>query len=268
MTTTMNTIETPREHYSTTAIRVRKLTKTFGDNHVLRGVDLDITKAQVVTILGKSGSGKSTLLRCLNLLEAPTSGLIEVHGNPIFDNGTLKRRRDMAKYRREMGMLFQNFNIFPHLTVAENVAMPMISGGHVPEKQAYTRTLELLDEVGLRDKALALPKTLSGGQQQRVAIARALGSQPDILLFDEPTSALDPESTNDVLRMIKRISHTGMTMVIVTHELQFAEDISDVVIFMADGVIAEQGPPHHTMRNPQHPAAQAFFKEHRARASR
>ena len=249
------------------AIRVRDLKKTFGDNHVLRGVDLDVARGQVVSILGKSGSGKSTLLRCLNLLETPTAGRIEIHGTPIYDNGVLKRRRDMARFRREVGMLFQSFNIFPHLTVAENVAMPMINGAKIPEREAYIWTLELLDEVGLRDKALALPSTLSGGQQQRVALARALGSQPDVLLFDEPTSALDPESTQDVLRMIKRISQTGMTMVIVTHELQFAEDISDVMIFMSDGVIVEQGQPHDVTGHSQHPAAQAFFKEHRRRST-
>jgi polar amino acid transport system ATP-binding protein len=251
----------------TPAIRVRQLQKRFGDNHVLRGVDLDVDMGQVVSILGKSGSGKSTLLRCLNLLETPTGGRIEIHGTPIYDNAVLKRRRDMATFRREVGMLFQSFNIFPHLTVAENVAMPMIDGGKVPERKAYVRTLELLDEVGLRDKALALPQTLSGGQQQRVALARALGSQPDVLLFDEPTSALDPESTQDVLRMIKRISQTGMTMVIVTHELQFAEDISDVMIFMSDGVIVEQGAPHEVIGDSQHPAAQTFFREHRRRST-
>lgn len=249
------------------AIRVRNLTKSFAELKVLRGVDLDVSPGQVVSILGKSGSGKSTLLRCLNLLETPGGGQIDVHGTTIFHDGVLKRRRDMAKFRREVGMLFQSFNVFPHLTVSENVAMPMIQGGGVPQREAYTHTLELLEEVGLRDKALALPKTLSGGQQQRVALARALGSRPDILLFDEPTSALDPESTQDVLRMIKRISQTGMTMVIVTHELQFAEDVSDDMIFMHEGVIVEQGPPRDVVEKCTHDAAKTFFREHLRRSA-
>ena len=221
-----------------TIIEIKNLHKYFGKNKVLKGIDLDIKKGEVVVIIGPSGSGKSTFLRSMNLLETPTKGVISFEGVDITD-----KSNDIFKMREKMGMVFQQFNLFPNMTVKENITLSPIKTKGVSKADAEAKAMELLEKVGLEDKADAYPYQLSGGQCQRVAIARALALNPKILFFDEPTSALDPELTGEVLKVIKSLADLDITMVIVTHEMEFAKNISDRVIFMDKGVVALEGTP-------------------------
>ncbi|MCH4172608.1 MAG: amino acid ABC transporter ATP-binding protein [Lactobacillus sp.] len=240
----------------TSKIKVQDLKKNYGENHVLKGIDLDVQNNEVVVIIGPSGSGKSTLLRCLNRLEAPSSGSIVVDDVDISDP-----KADINKVRQNIGMVFQHFNLFNNLSVSENITLaPMELKGETKE-QAQTQAKKLLETVGLADKFDAKVQSLSGGQQQRVAIARALAMNPDVMLFDEPTSALDPEMVGDVLGVMKDLAKQGMTMVVVTHEMGFAKEVADRVIFVDDGKILEQGKPDAIFSNPQNPRLQDFLNK-------
>ena len=227
-------------------IEVKNLEKSFGKNHVLRGINETINEGEVVCIIGPSGSGKSTFLRCLNLLEQPTSGEVILDGEKINAPD-----RDIDKIREKLGMVFQNFNLFPHMSVLDNITMAPIKVKGQARGEAEEEARRLLDVVGLLDKAEAYPSSLSGGQKQRVAIARALAMKPEIMLFDEPTSALDPEMVGEVLAVMKQLAEDGMTMVIVTHEMGFAREVADRVLFIDGGVILEQGTPEEIFGNPQ-----------------
>lgn len=240
-------------------VRVTGLWKSFNEIEVLTGVDLEVTKGEVIALMGRSGSGKTTLLRCLNLLEVPDRGVVEVAGQRAFDDRIVLSRKDLVRYRRRIGMVFQSFHLFPHLTAVENVMLPLIRGLGVAPDPAAATALTLLSRVGLSDKIRNLPEQLSGGQQQRVAIARALALRPVALLFDEPTSALDPESTQEVLAVMRELSSEGMTMVVVTHEIGFARDAADRVVFMAQGAIVEQGTPTDVIDHPRDPRARDFM---------
>ena len=237
-------------------IKVGNLHKTYGDNEVLKGIDLDVAKGEVVVIIGPSGSGKSTFLRCLNLLEQPTGGTIEFEGKNLLDKST-----NINQLREKMGMVFQSFNLFPHMKVLENLTISPIQVKKEKPEEAKARALDLLKQVGLADKASAYPASLSGGQQQRVAIARALAMQPDVMLFDEPTSALDPEMVGEVLAVMQDLAEKGMTMVVVTHEMGFAKEVADRVIFMDQGIIQEEGTPEAIFDNPQNPRTQDFLRK-------
>ena len=237
-------------------IQVQHLGKAFGDLNVLKDINVDIYKGDVVCVIGPSGSGKSTFLRCLNRLEEPTSGKILFEGVDITDPKT-----DIDKHRQKMGMVFQHFNLFPHLTVKKNLELaPSLL--KLKDKEAISkRADELLARVGLADKANVYPKSLSGGQQQRIAIARALAMDPDVILFDEPTSALDPEMVGEVLELMKELAHTGITMLVVTHEMGFAREVSNRVIFIDEGRIQEDEPPQELFTNPKHPRLKAFLSK-------
>ena len=237
-------------------IKTVNLHKSFGDLHVLAGVNETIHKGEVVSIIGPSGGGKSTFLRCLNLLEKPEKGQIFVGGQDITAKNV-----NIDIYRQKMGMVFQQFNVFPHLTVAENITLAprLLKGKSQAEAEAMAK--DLLARVGLLDKYDQMPGNLSGGQKQRLAIVRAMAMEPEVMLFDEPTSALDPEMVGEVLDVIKELVKTGMTCVIVTHEMRFAEEISDRVLFIADGNILEEGSPAEVFHNPQHPRLQEFLKK-------
>jgi len=237
-------------------IKTVDLHKSFGSLHVLAGVNETIRKGEVVSIIGPSGGGKSTFLRCLNLLEKPEQGQIFFAGEDIT-----AKNANIDLIRRKMGMVFQQFNVFPHLTVAENITLAprMLKG--MSQADAENLAKELLARVGLLDKYNEIPGKLSGGQKQRLAIVRAMAMEPEVMLFDEPTSALDPEMVGEVLDVIKELVKTGMTCVIVTHEMRFAEEISDRVLFIADGNILEQGPPAEIFHNPKHPRLQEFLKK-------
>ena len=237
-------------------IDVKKLEKAYGSHCVLKGIDEHIEKGEKVVIIGPSGSGKSTFLRCLNLLEQPTGGTITFEGVDITDP-----KNDINKMRQKMGMVFQQFNLFPHLTVKENIKLAPVKLGLMSQEEADKRALELLARVGLPDKANAYPKQLSGGQQQRIAIARALAMNPVVMLFDEPTSALDPEMVGEVLNLMKELADEGMTMVVVTHEMGFARSVATRVLFMDGGVIAEQNDPETFFTNPQHPRLKEFLSQ-------
>ena len=237
-------------------IDVKNLHKSFGNHEVLKGVNEHIEKGEKVVVIGPSGSGKSTFLRCLNLLEEPTGGEIIFEGQNITAKDT-----DINLVRRRMGMVFQQFNLFPHLTVKENIKLAPVKLGLMSQEEADKRALELLARVGLPDKANAYPKQLSGGQQQRIAIARALAMNPDVMLFDEPTSALDPEMVGEVLNLMKELADEGMTMVVVTHEMGFARSVATRVLFMDGGVIAEQNDPETFFTNPQHPRLKEFLSQ-------
>ncbi|MGM0124123.1 amino acid ABC transporter ATP-binding protein [Enterococcus sp. AZ194] len=237
-------------------INIKNLHKTFGKNEVLKGIDLEIKSGEVVVIIGPSGSGKSTFLRCLNLLEQPTDGVIEFEGQNIVAKGN-----DIDKLRQKMGMVFQNFNLFPHKSVLQNLTISPIKVKKESPEQATEKALALLDQVGLRDKADSYPAKLSGGQQQRVAIARALAMNPDVMLFDEPTSALDPEMVGEVLAVMQSLAENGMTMVVVTHEMGFAREVADRVIFMDAGIIQEEGTPEEIFGNPTNPRTQDFLRK-------
>lgn len=247
-------------------ISVRNLHKTFGTHTVLRGIDLDINKGEVVVILGPSGSGKTTLLRCLNALEWPKQGTITFAGEPPLhmDFADPAAKKSVLALRRKSGMVFQQYNLFPHKTALENVTEGPVYVQRKPLSQARKEALQLLDKVGLADKADLYPYQLSGGQQQRVGIARALAIQPDLMLFDEPTSALDPELVQDVLDTMRALAAEGWTMVVVTHEIKFALDVADMVIVMDEGRIAEQGSPQQLFDNPQHARTKAFLQRLRS----
>ncbi len=235
-------------------IKINHLSKKFGNLEVLKDINLDIEEGEVVCIIGPSGSGKSTFLRCINQLEVPTGGTVQYEGRDLLDKNC-----DIRKFREEVGMVFQKFNLFPLKTVAENVMMAPILTKHMNKAEAREKALELLDKVGLKDKADVYPHTLSGGQQQRVAIARALAMEPKALLFDEPTSALDPELVGDVLDVMKTLAKEGMTMIVVTHEMGFARDVADRVIFMADGYVVEEGKPELIFTAPKERRTQTFL---------
>ena len=235
-------------------IKINHLSKKFGNLEVLKDINLDIEEGEVVCIIGPSGSGKSTFLRCINQLEMPTGGTVQYEGRDLLDKNC-----DIRKFREEVGMVFQKFNLFPLKTVAENVMMAPILTKHMNKTEAREKALELLDKVGLKDKADVYPHTLSGGQQQRVAIARALAMEPKALFFDEPTSALDPELVGDVLDVMKALAKEGMTMLVVTHEMGFARDVADRVIFMADGYVVEEGKPELIFTAPKERRTQTFL---------
>ena len=234
-------------------IVTKNLQKAFGDHMVLKGIDQHIEKGEKVVVIGPSGSGKSTFLRCLNLLEQPTGGEIIFEGTTITDPSC-----NINELRQRMGMVFQQFNLFPHKTVRQNITLAPVLLGKMTQEQADQRAQELLARVGLPDKADAYPAQLSGGQQQRIAIARALAMNPDVMLFDEPTSALDPELTGEILKIIKNLAAEKMTMVIVTHEMNFAKNVSDYVVFMDKGVIVEEGKPEDVF-NSENPRMKEFL---------
>ena len=237
-------------------IRVNNLHKSFGKNDVLKGIDEHIEKGEVVVVIGPSGSGKSTFLRCLNLLEEPTSGKIVFEGNDITD-----KKVDINKIREKMGMVFQQFNLFPHKTVLQNLTIAPIKVKGLSKSEAEKKAMGLLDRVGLSNKATAYPSSLSGGQKQRIAIARALAMEPDVMLFDEPTSALDPEMVGEVLSVMKDLAKDGMTMVVVTHEMGFAREVGDRILFMDNGNIVEQGTPEEIFSNPKNPRTIDFLSK-------
>ncbi|MDT2816865.1 amino acid ABC transporter ATP-binding protein [Vagococcus lutrae] len=237
-------------------INIKNLHKYFGNNEVLKGIDATIEAGEVVVIIGPSGSGKSTFLRCLNLLETPTKGQILFKNQDLTDKQT-----DINQVRQKIGMVFQNFNLFPHKTVMENITLSPIEVKQVEPEVAKQQALELLTLVGLADKADSYPNSLSGGQKQRVAIARALAMEPEVMLFDEPTSALDPEMVGEVLNVMKSLAKSGMTMAIVTHEMGFAKEVADRVIFMDEGVIQEQGTPQAIFETPQNSRTQSFLSK-------
>ena len=235
-------------------IEVRGLRKSFGSNYVLRGIDLDVKAGSVVCIIGPSGSGKSTLLRCMNLLESPDAGEVFIDGRDITHAG-----RDIDRLRAEAGMVFQRFNLFPHMTVLDNITLAPVKVRKTPKNEARLQAMEVLRRVGLEDKALAYPKQLSGGQQQRVAIARAIAMKPKLFLFDEPTSSLDPELVGEVLEVMRNMAGEGATMVVVTHEMQFAKEVADQVVFIDEGVIVEMAPPEVMFANPANARTKAFL---------
>ncbi|EGG38499.1 amino acid ABC transporter ATP-binding protein [Paenibacillus sp. HGF5] len=237
-------------------ITVKDLHKSFGKLEILKGIDIEIAKGEVVVVIGPSGSGKSTFLRCLNLLEVPTSGEISFEGELIT-----AKNHNINATREKMGMVFQQFNLFPHKKVIENITLAPIQVKGVSAKEAEATADELLKSVGLQDKKESYPSQLSGGQKQRIAIARALAMQPHVMLFDEPTSALDPEMVGEVLEVMKKLAEGGMTMVIVTHEMGFAREVGDRILFMDGGNIVEEGTPDQLFGNPTHPRTQEFLSK-------
>jgi glutamine transport system ATP-binding protein len=239
-----------------TIIQVRDLNKSFGANAVLKGINLDIQSEEVLVVIGPSGSGKSTFLRCLNLLEQPESGDIQIKGQSLMDRNT-----DIKDVRTEVGMVFQRFNLFPHMKVIDNITIAPIQVRKWPVEKARKKALELLEKVGLLEKADAYPDSLSGGQAQRVAIARALAMEPEIMLFDEPTSSLDPEMVGEVLAVMKELAKESMTMIVVTHEMGFAREVGDRILFMEQGVIIEDATPEQLFDRPQHERTRAFLSK-------
>ena len=237
-------------------IHVKNLKKSYGKNNVLNGINEHIKKGEVVVIIGPSGSGKSTFLRCLNLLEEPTSGEIIFEGKNITD-----KKNDINKTREKMGMVFQHFNLFPHKTVLENITLAPIKVKGLSVEEANKKALELLKLIGLSDKKDAYPASLSGGQKQRIAIARSLAMEPDVLLFDEPTSALDPEMVGEVLNVMKDLAKKGMTMVVVTHEIGFAREVGDIILFIDGGKILEEGTPEEVLNNPKNDRTKDFLSK-------
>jgi glutamine transport system ATP-binding protein len=237
-------------------IQVSQLKKSFGSNEVLKGIDIDIQAQEVVVVIGPSGSGKSTFLRCLNLLDQPNSGDIRIEGKTLMDKAT-----NIQAIRAEVGMVFQQFNLFPHLRVLDNIMLAPMQVRKWSRDQARKKALELLAKVGLSEKANEYPGSLSGGQAQRVAIARALAMEPKIMLFDEPTSALDPEMVGEVLGVMKDLAKEGMTMVVVTHEMGFAREVGDRVLFMEQGYVVEQGTPQEIFERPKQERTKAFLSK-------
>jgi polar amino acid transport system ATP-binding protein len=250
----------------TTMVKAESVCKSFGALHVLKGITLEVAKGEVLCMVGPSGSGKSTFLRCINHLEQVNAGRLYVDGDLIGyrERGTKLHEmspRDAAKQRRDIGMVFQHFNLFPHRTALENIIDAPIHVKRVKKNAAVARAKDLLEQVGLSDKATAYPAQLSGGQQQRVAIARALAMSPKLMLFDEPTSALDPELVGEVLAVMKKLAQEGMTMVVVTHEMGFAREVANQLVFMDGGVVVESGPPRDVLANPQHERTKAFLSK-------
>ena len=239
-------------------MRVENLHKSFGTNHVLRGIDLEVRKGEVIAVIGPSGSGKSTLIRCLNLLEKATDGKIFLDGNEITN---LKSEKEMDMIRVRMGMVFQQFNLFPHYTIRENLIHAPMKVKGLSKEEANDMAEKLLKKVGIYDKIDAWPSSLSGGQQQRVAIARALAMKPEIMLFDEPTSALDPEMVGEVLNVMKHLAEEGMTMIVVTHEMGFAKEVSSRVLFIDEGVIREDNTPKEIFENPREARTKDFLSK-------
>ena len=237
-------------------IHIENLQKSFGELNVLTGIDLDICRGEVVVIIGPSGSGKSTFLRCMNLLEEPNGGKIIFNEQDITD-----KHANINLHRQKMGMVFQHFNLFPHMTILDNMTIAPIKLLKKSKEEAEEQALALLERVGLADRAGAYPKQLSGGQKQRVAIVRALAMEPEVMLFDEPTSALDPEMVGEVLEVMKELAGSGMTMVVVTHEMGFAKEVGNRVIFMDEGKIVEEGTPKELFENPKHPRLQDFLSK-------
>ena len=237
-------------------IKVENLTKSFGKLQVLKGIDQTVRRGEVVSVIGPSGSGKSTFLRCLNLLETPDGGTIYFDGQEITAQGI-----NIDQHRQKIGMVFQHFNVFPNLTVLQNITLAPILEKKIPKAEAEKTALELLRTVGMEDKRNEYPRRLSGGQKQRLAIVRALAMEPEVMLFDEPTSALDPEMVKGVLRVIRSLAESGMTIVIVTHEMGFCREVSDRVLFMDGGVILEEGTPQQVFDNPQNKRTQEFLGE-------
>ncbi len=235
-------------------IEIKDLRKSFGKNEVLKGIDQTVDSSEVLCIVGPSGSGKSTMLRCINRLEEPTSGEIYIDGELVTDE-------NINSIRTKMGMVFQNFNLFPHLSVLDNITCAPINIKGVSKEDAEKKAIELLERVGLAEKANAFPNALSGGQRQRVAIARALAMEPEIMLFDEPTSALDPEMVGEVLAVMKDLAGSGLAMVVVTHEMGFAKEVADKVIFMDEGYIVEQGTPKEVLENPKEERTKEFLSK-------
>lgn len=238
-------------------VRIEHLNKTFTDTPVLRDVNLDVWNGEIVVVLGPSGSGKSTMLRCINLLETPTAGHILIDDEEI----TGSKKTDVVKLRRNLGMVFQQFNLFPNMTILENIMLAPVKLGKMTKEEANTRAMELLKRIGLADKAGAYPAQLSGGQKQRIAIVRSLAMDPDIILFDEPTSALDPEMVGEVLAVMQELAEDGMTMVVVTHEMGFAREVANRVMFINDGVIQEEGTPQEIFGNPKSQRLQEFLSK-------
>ena len=237
-------------------IEINRLNKWYGDFHVLKDINETVEKGEVLVICGPSGSGKSTLIRCVNRLEEYQKGEVLFNGRSVMD-----KNQNVNQLRADIGIVFQQFNLYPHLTVLKNVTLAPIKVKKVPKDKAEEVALALLDRVGIHDQALKYPAELSGGQQQRVAIARALAMKPQVMLFDEPTSALDPEMINEVLNVMKDLAREGMTMLCVTHEMGFAREVADRVIFMDGGQVVEQGPPNEFFKNPKHDRTKAFLKE-------
>lgn len=238
-------------------LRTENLKKSFGKLEVLKGITTEIRRGEVVSIIGPSGGGKSTFLRCLNLLETPDSGQVLFKGQDVTD-----KKLNIAKYRQSIGMVFQHFNVFPNMTVLENVTLAPVLEKKVPKEQAREEAMVLLRRVGLGDKADEYPRKLSGGQKQRLAIVRAMAMKPEVMLFDEPTSALDPELTGEVLKVIRGLAEQKTTMIIVTHEMAFARDVADQVIFMDGGVIVEQGPAHQVIEHPSQERTRQFLSRY------
>ena len=237
-------------------IETKQLKKNFGKVEVLKGIDTQIKKGEVIVVIGPSGSGKSTFLRCLNLLEQPTGGEI------IFDGTNLLGKKvNIDVHRQKMGMVFQHFNLFPHMTILKNLTIGPIKLKNISKAEAEKKAMQLLERVGLADRANSYPSQLSGGQKQRIAIVRALCMEPDVMLFDEPTSALDPEMVGEVLEVMKSLAESGMTMVVVTHEMGFAKEVGDRVLFIDEGVIMEEGKPAELFENPKHPRTQSFLSK-------
>ena len=237
-------------------VQIKNLHKYFEKNEVLKGIDLEVNEGEVVCVIGPSGSGKSTFLRCLNVLEKPSSGKIIFEGNDLTD-----KKVNLNLHRQKMGMVFQHFNLFPHMTILDNMTVAPMMLRHIPREEAERKGMEMLGRVGLADRAASYPSQLSGGQKQRVAIVRALCMEPDVMLFDEPTSALDPEMVGEVLDVIKGLAAEGMTMVIVTHEMGFAREVSNRVLFLDGGVIAEEGTPEQIFEHPQCERLKSFLSK-------
>ncbi|HHY81490.1 MAG TPA: amino acid ABC transporter ATP-binding protein [Clostridiales bacterium] len=237
-------------------IKVVDLYKSFGSLEVLKGINNEIRKGEVVCVIGPSGSGKSTFLRCLNLLEEPTSGEVYIDGVSLTEH-----KKDINKLRQKVGMVFQQFNLFPHMTVMENITLAPVKLKGMSKEQAMEKAVALLRKVGLTDKDNEYPNKLSGGQKQRVAIARALAMDPEVMLFDEPTSALDPEMVGEVLNVMKQLANDGMTMVVVTHEMGFAREVGDRILFMDEGIIAEENTPEELFSNPKNERTQSFLSK-------
>jgi len=237
-------------------IRIENLNKYFGEKHVLKNINLEIREGEVVALIGPSGSGKSTLIRCIDYLEEPDSGDIYINGKNIVQSG-----KEIDKIRQNIGMVFQHFNLFPHKTVLENITLAPILTKRMTKKEAENKAIELLETMDLLDKVNEYPGSLSGGQKQRIAIARSLAMEPDIMLFDEATSALDPEMVGEVLKVMKDLAKSGMTMIVVTHEMAFAKEVSDRVVFMADGEIVEENSAVELFENPQHPRTIEFLSK-------